>query len=237
MSKGKLYLIPVPLGTESDAAWTAIPQYVVDTIHQLDTFIVERARTARRFISPTRPPIPIQEMTFLELDKRKPHLHIQNYLSPILKGKNIGLMSEAGCPGVADPGALVVEKAHEMGIEVMPLVGPSSLLLALMASGMSGQRFCFHGYLPIKSVQRTKAIRRIEQATKQRQETQIFIETPYRNKALFQDFISTLLPSTKLCIATDLTLSSQFIKTQTIEDWRKSPVPPIEKRPTVFLIG
>lgn len=236
MNKGKLYLIPVPLGDENQADWEAVPQYVIQKIHELDTFIVERARTARRFISPTRPPIPIQDMTFLELDKRNPSLHISEYLSPISQGKDIGLMSEAGCPGVADPGALVVAKAHELGIEVVPMVGPSSLLLALMASGMDGQRFCFHGYLPVKSPERIKAIRKLEQASKQRKETQIFIETPYRNAALFADFISTLSAHTRLCVAADLTLPSQFIQTKSIAEWKKNPPPSIEKRPAVFLL-
>lgn len=234
MSKGKLYLIPITLG---DDAMESIPQYVIDKIHELDTFIVERARTARRYISPTRPPIPIQEITFYELDKRDAIKGVSEFLKDAEKGKDIGLMSEAGCPGVADPGALVVELAHQKGIQVVPLVGPSSILLALMASGMSGQQFCFHGYIPLKQGDRIRAIKRLEQESKQKKQTQIFIETPYRNMPMLQDLIKTLSPSSKVCVATDLSLETEFICSQEIHHWRKMELPKLEKRPTVFLIS
>ncbi len=234
MAKGKLYLIPITLG---DNALGTIPHYVIERIHQLDTFIVERARTARRFISPTRPPIPIQEMTFHELDKRNPRQGIQEFLKDCEGGKDVGLMSEAGCPGVADPGALVVDMAHQKGIDVVPLVGPSSLLLALMASGMSGQQFAFHGYLPLKKGDRIRNLKKLEQTSRQLKQTQIFIETPYRNHALLTDMIEQLSGNTRICVACDLTLPTEYVKTQRAEQWKKSELPQLDKRPTVFLMA
>lgn len=232
--KGKLYLIPITLG---ENVLETIPQYVIDRIHQLDTFIVERARTARRFISPTRPPKPIQKMTFYELDKRNARNGISNFLKDAQNGKDIGLMSEAGCPGVADPGALVVQMAYERGIQVIPMVGPSSILLALMASGMNGQQFSFHGYLPVKKPEKLKAIKRLEAESKQRRQTQIFIETPYRNNALLDDMLQTLNSATRLCVACEITLPSEFILSQNIAAWKKAEKPDLGKRPTVFLMA
>lgn len=232
--KGKLYLIPITLG---ENALETIPQYVIDRIHQLDTFIVERARTARRFISPTRPPKPIQEMTFHELDKRNARNGISNFLKDAQKGKDIGLMSEAGCPGVADPGALVVQMAYERGIQVIPMVGPSSILLALMASGMNGQQFSFHGYLPVKKPEKLKVLKELETESKRKRQTQIFIETPYRNNALLEDMIQTLANPTKICVACEITLESEFILTQNVAAWKKIERPDLGKKPTVFLIA
>jgi 16S rRNA (cytidine1402-2'-O)-methyltransferase len=232
--KGKLYLIPITLGEDT---LETIPQYVIDRIHQLDTFIVERARTARRFISPTRPPMPIQEMTFHELDKRNGRNGISNFLKDAQNGKDIGLMSEAGCPGVADPGAIVVEMAYERGIEVIPMVGPSSILLALMASGMNGQQFSFHGYLSVKKPEKLKELKELEIESRQKRQTQIFIETPYRNDGLFEDMIQTLANPTKICIACDLTLPTEFILSQNVAAWKKAERPDLGKRPAVFLIA
>lgn len=234
MIKGKLYLIPITLG---ENALETIPQYVVDRIHQLDTFIVEKARTARRFISPTRPPKPIMEMTFHELDKRNGMNGIRQFLKDAEEGKDIGLMSEAGCPGVADPGAKVVEMAYELGIQVVPMVGPSSILLGLMASGMNGQQFSFQGYLPVKKPEKIRRLKQLESESKQRRQTQIFIETPYRNNALLEDMIMSLANSTRICVACELSLASEYVMTKRIADWKKSERPELAKRPTVFLIA
>ncbi len=234
MNKGKLFLIPIPLGENSG---TTIPQYVIDIIHSLDIFIVERARTARRFISTTRPPQSISEMVFHELDKRDPDKDISSFMNEIQNGKNIGLMSEAGCPGIADPGALVVGYAHNNEIEVVPLVGPSSILLALIASGMNGQDFHFHGYLPVKPPERVKALKKIESISASTGSTRIFMETPYRNMALIEDMLKHLSPKTRLCIATDLTLPTQYIRTKTIIQWKRNKPVDLHKRPTVFVLN
>ncbi len=233
MNKGKLYLIPIPLGDNSNHT---IPQYVIDIIHVLDVFIVERARTARRFISSTKPHGSIQEMQFFELDKRNPTVGIEEFMKSIQEGKDIGLMSEAGCPGIADPGAKVVEFAHENNIEVIPLIGPSSILLALISSGMNGQSFSFHGYLPIKNPDRIKALKRLEQTSKSSNSAQIFMETPYRNMPLIEDILKQLSPNTRLCIAADLTLPTQYIKTKTIAEWNKVKMEDLHKRPVVFVL-
>ncbi len=230
---GKLYLIPVGLGEGSEIV---LPEYLKDKARELNCFITERARTGRRFISSLKPGRSIQEMTFFELDKREPAQGIDEMLQPALQGTDTGLMSEAGCPGVADPGALVVARAHKLGIEVVPIVGPSSILLALMGSGMSGQKFAFKGYLPIKSHERSRAIKSLEKRAISEKETQIFIETPYRNVGMLEDLLKNLSPSTKICIATDLTLPSQSIKTKSAQEWKKTGLPDINKRPTVFLI-
>lgn len=231
---GKLYLIPTTLGEDS---LHAIPKYVIDRIHHLDTFIVERAKTARRFIKTTNPPYAISSVTIFELDKHQPGKDVDQFLEVLLTGKDIGLMSEAGCPGVADPGALVVQKAHRLGAEVDPLVGPSSLLLALMASGMNGQSFSFHGYLPIKKPELVKMLKRLETQALRFGETQLFIEAPYRNQNLLEQLLNHLHPDTLLGIATDLNLPSQFIKSVSVKTWKALKIPNLHKRPSVFLIG
>lgn len=234
MQKGILFLVPIPLG--EDAVFS-LPQYVIDEIHRLDFFVAERARTARRFIKTTTPIRPISELTVFELDKRNPAEGIDDFLAPALSGNDIGLMSEAGCPGVADPGAKVVEKAHELGITVKPLVGPSSLLLALMASGMNGQSFSFVGYLPQKTPELVREIKRLESLSKKYQQTQLFIETPYRNDAMLKTLIDTLSPHTKLAIACHLTLPDELIISKPAAQWKKGKKPTLHKKPTVFLIG
>jgi len=233
MNNGKLYLIPAPLG--EDAIQT-IPSYVIERLHSLEFFIAERAKTARRFIKITKPKKPFSELTFFELNKRTDARDFQSFLAPALQGKDIGLLSEAGCPAVADPGAAIVELAHQQGIEVVPLVGPSSVLLALMASGMEGQRFCFHGYLSVKKPNLALDLKRLEQASAKFGETQIFIETPYRNNSLIEQALKTLSAETKFCIAADLTLPSQFILTKKIKEWRRTEIPDLHKRPAIFLI-
>ena len=232
-NKGKLYLIPVPLGEEG---LQTIPAYVIDLVHQLDHFVAERAKTARHFIKATGIKRPLQELDVQELDKHSPDADLSGLLDPALAGKNIGLLSEAGCPAIADPGAELVRLAHKQGLEVVPLVGPSSILLALMASGMNGQSFCFQGYLPPKKPELAKALKNLEQTAKRLHQTQIFIETPYRNRKLIEEAFKALSPQTRFCIAADLTTSSEYIATKTIADWRKTKLPDLHKRPAIFLL-
>ncbi|RMD72782.1 MAG: SAM-dependent methyltransferase [Bacteroidetes bacterium] len=229
-----LYLIPTPLGEQ---AIHTIPAYVIRHLHALRHFVAERARTARRFIKATDPPFAIAELHIEELNEHTPPDAIGRLLAPVRQGHPLGLLSEAGCPAVADPGALLVRQAHEEGIEVVPLVGPSSLLLALMASGFNGQQFTFHGYLPRKKDQLVRVLRRLEQEVQRHGHTQLFIEAPYRNVALFETMLQTLSPATALCIACDLTLETEWIRTRAVAQWQASPPPDLHKRPAVFLIG
>lgn len=228
---GKLYLIPCPLG---DDATETIPAYAVTILHRLTHLVAERAKTTRHFIKATNPPKPISEYQIEELNEHTPAAELEALLRPALEGHDLGVLSEAGCPGIADPGAKLVELAHRKGIEVMPLVGPSSILLALMASGMNGQSFAFHGYLSAKSP--ADDLKRLEQLAIKHQQTQLFIETPYRNKAIIEQALRVLQPSTKFCIAADLTLPTQFVQTKTIAEWRKAPPTGLDKRPVVFLM-
>lgn len=232
MKRGKLYLIPTPLG---EFATHTIPIYVIETIQKLDVFIVERAKTARHFIKVLCPGKSL-DLNLLELNEHTPLESITHFLEAAEQGKDIGLMSEAGCPGVADPGAAVVQLAHQKNIEVIPLVGPSSILLALMASGMNGQSFCFHGYLSAKKPELEKDLKRIEQLSSKFKQTQLFIEAPYRNTNVMETALKALAPQTQFCIAIDLTLETQWIKTQTIQAWRKTELPDLHKRPALFLL-
>lgn len=226
-------MIPTPLGAEG---LDAIPQQVITRIHQLEVFIVERGKTARQFLKATQTPIPLQQMTFFELNKHTTAEEWQQFLKPALEqGKDIGLLSEAGCPGVADPGAVIAQLAHKKGIRVIPMVGPSSILLALMASGLNGQQFAFHGYLPVKNPDRKQSIKQLERQSSRQHQSQVFIETPYRNVALFNDLLATLQAQTRLCIATDLSLPTEQILTQTIQKWKQGPVPDLHKRPSIFM--
>ncbi len=230
---GKLYLIPSSMG---ENAVQALPQYVLEIVHQLDIFIAERPKTARRFLKSIQTPVPFAEMTFYELNKYTDAAERNTFLDVAFEGKDIGLLSEAGCPGVADPGAEIVAMAHRRGVEVVPFVGPSSILLALMASGMNGQQFAFSGYLPAKPIERVKALKREENLSSSNNQTRIFIETPYRNNPLVQDVLKTLSASTLFSIAVDLTLPSQYIRTKSIQDWRKQDLPDLHKRPAIFLL-
>jgi len=232
-NKGKLYLIPVPLG-ETDA--TEIPVNTKTILKEMQYFIVEKGKTARYFLKKLNPEIILQQLIMDELSDNLTKKEIETLLLPTLAGKNIGLLSEAGCPGIADPGAKVVEVAYSMGIEVVPFVGPSSIILALMASGMNGQKFCFHGYLSAKSNELPKELKQLEQDSQRYNQTQIFIETPYRNKNMVETVFQTLKSTTKFCIACDLTLPTQFILSLTIAEWKKQNIPDLHKRPTVFLI-
>ena len=233
MSKGKLYLIPTPLG---ENAVHTIPPYVIEQMHQLEFFIAERAKTARAFIKTTQPVKAFSELTFFELNKRTTQDEYRTFLQPAEKGNDIGLMSEAGCPGVADPGARMVQMAHQKGIEVVPFVGPSSILLALMGSGMNGQSFCFNGYLPAKRPDLAKKFKHIEQLSRRQKQTQIFMETPYRNEGMLEEAFKALAPDTRLCIAADISLDTQYIMTRRIKEWRKVTLPKLHKRPAIFLI-
>ncbi len=231
--RGKLYLIPAPLG---EGAEHTLPRYVIDILHRLDYFIAERAKTARHFIKRTDPVKPFDALTFFELNKRTPPEAVNAFLDPAGEGHDMGLLSEAGAPGVADPGARIVELAHRKEIEVVPLVGPSSLLLALMASGMNGQQFCFHGYLPPQKDRLGKELKKLEQRSQRYQQTQLFIETPYRNNGLVEEALHNLSPGTRFCIAADLTLPGEYIRSMTVQEWKKAEVPDLHKRPAIFLL-
>lgn len=231
--KGTLYLIPVTLGDTSITK--VIPDGNGDIIREIKYFIVENVRTARRFLKKTDPSIVIDELTFLELNKHTDKTQIDNYLNPISEGHNIGVMSEAGVPAIADPGADVVAIAQRRGFRVVPLVGPSSILLSLMASGFNGQSFAFHGYLPIDSNDRIKKIKQMEGRIFHEDQTQIFIETPYRNEKLVEDILKHCSPSTKLCIAVNITCQDEYIKTLPVKNWAKQ-LPDMHKKTCIFLI-
>jgi 16S rRNA (cytidine1402-2'-O)-methyltransferase len=231
---GTLYLIPVPLA--EDALEASLPAHTLDIARRLNTFVVEHPKTARAWLKTMGHPGPMQAVTMLELSEHTPAKDMGRLLAPLLAGEDLGLMSEAGCPGVADPGAALVALAHRHGVDVIPLVGPSSLLLALMGSGLNGQQFAFNGYLPVAAEERKKAIKRLEQLA-QTGQTQLFIETPYRGAALFKALLETLAPGTRLTLAIDLTGPRQTLKTLAISAWKKQPPPNLDKRPAVFLIG
>jgi len=235
MSTGTLFLIPVTLGEESDPA-QILPAQVKECINKVSAFIVEDERSARRFLKKAGLERALQETVLYPIGKHSEDRDQSRYLDAALEGKDLGLLSEAGCPGVADPGAEIVRLAHEKNIRVVPLIGPSSLLLALMASGMNGQSFCFHGYLPIDKRERVQKLKELERNARQKKQTQLFIETPFRNEQLLEDILSNCEASTRLCIACDLTLPGELVKTKTITAWKKEK-PVLHKRPAVFLIG
>ena len=232
--KGVLYLVPNTLGNP-DTKLT-IPEAIRARVSDISLFIVENVRNARRYLKNLDREIHIDSLTFYELNEHTEESEIPSFLEKVELGMDAALISEAGVPGVADPGAAVVRIAHEKGIRVVPLTGPSSILLALMASGLNGQSFCFHGYLPVKRPERIKRIREIEQVAQRKGETQLFIEAPYRNDALLADILENCRPSTRLCIAADITMDSEFISTKTIGDWL-SKKPALHKRPVLFLLG
>ena len=233
MPTAALYPIPVTLG-ETEIA-KVLPPYNKEIIVSIRHFIVENVRTARRFLKQTDPEIDIDSLTFYTLNKHTSDTELSGFLKPIEDGHSIGIISEAGCPAIADPGADVVAIAQKKNIPVVPLVGPSSILLALMASGFNGQSFAFHGYLPIDAGERIKTLKTLEQRVYSEDQTQLFIETPYRNGKLVEDILKTCKPTTRLCIAADITLNSEFIKTKTVAEW-KGQVPELSKRPCIFSI-
>ena len=229
-----LYLIPCPI---AENALHTVPPYAQEIARNLDIFIVERAKTARHFIKSLAPARPLQEMTWTELsDNQELEEAEQAFRAALEAGKDVGLLSEAGCPGVADPGAAIVALAHREGVKVVPLVGPSSLLLALMASGMNGQKFAFNGYLPPQRPELAKELRRLENLSRQQTQTQLFIETPYRSQMVLEVALECLQPTTLFGVAQDLTGASEFIRTLSVRDWNKSGKKTLEKLPGVFLV-
>jgi 16S rRNA (cytidine1402-2'-O)-methyltransferase len=231
---GRLYLIPVPLGPVPAEA--CLPQETLSIARRLDTFVVEQAKTARAHLKAMVHPRPLRELTLLELNEHTPASALPALLAPLQQGHDVGLMSEAGCPAVADPGAELVRAAHRQHIPVVPLVGPSSVLLALMASGLGGQRFCFHGYLPAKEPERGRKIRELENVASKQGFTQLFIETPYRSAALLDALATTLAADTLVSVGADLGLPSQFVRTQTAARWLGKSAS-VKDRLVVFGIG
>lgn len=231
---GTLFLIPSALG---DTPWANyLPESTRSTLCQLSRFIAENAKTTRLELKRIEHPLPLRDITIEQLPEKLEGAEVDRLLAPLLSGHDVGLMSEAGCPGVADPGALLVRRAHELAITVRPMVGPSSLLLALMASGLEGQRFAFHGYLPVREPERSHRITELEKDSRRLDQTQLFIEAPYRNDAIFQALLATCRPDTRLCVATDLTLASETIATHRIAAWSDRKAPDLDRRPTVFLL-
>ena len=229
---GKLYLIPTRLGDQPPLE--VLPLSIRKTITDVNHFIVENEKVARRFIKKIVPTKSQNKLEINLLNKFTQDIEIPEFLKPCSDGHDVGLMTDAGCPGIADPGAKVVAFAHRQDIAVVPLVGPSSIILAMMASGLNGQNFAFNGYLPIDKSDLKKRIKQLEKHAEQNQQAQIFIETPYRNEQLFQMFLETLKPQTRLCVAVDLTLNTEFIKTKTIVEWQRE-IPDWHKRPAIFI--
>lgn len=229
-----LYLIPVTLG--DTPLENVLPSYNADIIRQIKHFIVEDLRSARRFLKKVDRNINIDELTFFPMGKHSSSDTFASYLRPIEQGNSVGVISEAGCPAVADPGADVVAIAQRKGIKVVPMVGPSSMILAVMASGFNGQSFAFNGYLPIDSSDRVKKLKQLEQRVYSEHQTQLFIETPYRNQKMFDEILRTCRPQTKLCVAAGITCAEEYIKTRTVQEWKKLGLPDLSKIPAIFLI-
>lgn len=232
-AKPALYLIPVTLG--ETPLEQVLPTYNGEVIHSIRHFIVEEVRTARRFLKRVDKEIDIDALTFYPLNKHTSPEAISGYLKPLEQGEAMGVISEAGCPAVADPGADVVAIAQRKGLEVVPLVGPSSIILSVMASGFNGQSFAFNGYLPIEPDERSRKLKMLEQRVYSEQQTQLFIETPYRNNKLVEEILRTCKPHTKLCIAANLTCPDAYVHTRTVSEW-KGHLPDLSKRPCIFLI-
>jgi 16S rRNA (cytidine1402-2'-O)-methyltransferase len=233
MKKGVLFLVPVTLA--ENVSPKSFTPYLVDTINAIDTYIVENEKSARKSLKEAGLKIPQSELTIHDFGKHKRNDSMVPYFKELMSGKDVGLMSEAGCPGVADPGAEIVSEAHKRGIKVVPLVGPSSILLALMASGFNGQSFTFHGYLPIDKVERGKRIKELEQLAEKNKQTQLFIETPFRNNHLYEDILKNTAAQTLLCVACNITGEDEFIKTMSIGQWRQERID-LHKKPTIFLL-
>ena len=234
MNIGTLYLIPVPLGLTSTEV--VLPQSVIARAKGLKYFIAENAKSARAFLKSLPSDTSLQQIEIRELNEHTSLAALPNLIEPLLQGISAGLISEAGCPAVADPGSKLVALAHEKGVRVEPMIGPSSLLLALMSSGLSGQNFAFHGYLPAKTDERQKKLRELERDSRQEKRTQIFIETPYRNQQMLETLINACAADTRICVATDLTLDTESVMTCTPPQWKRRGLPDIDRRPTVFLL-
>ena len=234
MKLGTLYLIPVTLG--DDNINQVLPAEVIKIAQNLENFVVESEKPARHFLSSIKTAKPVRELTLNLLNEHTLDKDVSALLAPLLAGKDVGLMSDAGCPGIADPGAKLVELAHLKGIRVVPFVGPSSILLSLMASGLNGQQFAFLGYLPVDKTARNTKLKEIEKRSQTHKETQIFIETPYRNMQMLEAILSTCNANTRLCIASQVSLTDEFIATKTVNQWKQSALPDLNKKPTVFLL-
>ena len=232
-SLGKLYLIPTTLGETEPME--VLPQTVKRAVDFINDYIVENEKTARKFIKEINPEKKQAELKISLLNKHTATSEHQSMLQACMQGRNLGLMSEAGCPGIADPGAAIVKIAHEKGIQVVPLVGPSSILLALMASGMNGQSFAFNGYLPIEKGEKRIAIKNLEKLSNDKNQSQVFIETPYRNNKMLEDILQSLQPGTHLCVAADITLPTEFIRTYRVTEWKKITID-LHNRPAIFII-
>jgi 16S rRNA (cytidine1402-2'-O)-methyltransferase len=233
MPSGTLFLIPVPLAEQ--AAAKSFTPYLADTVNQVKEYIVENEKTARRFLKEAGLRIPQSELVMHDYGKHNRDIPINEFFTGLVAGNDVGLMSEAGCPGVADPGAEIVAEAHRRGIKVVPLVGPSSILLAVMASGFNGQSFTFHGYLPIDKAERSRKIKELELMAQRYNQTQLFIETPFRNNQMLEEILRSCSPKARLCIACNLTAEDELVQTKTIAEWRQK-VPDLHKRPAIFLI-
>lgn len=233
--QGVLYMLPSAL--DSRALWHAdTPAAVRECAHRLDYFLVESAKSARATLKRLEHPTPLRELDIVELPPERGGAPLRALLEPVRAGRSAGVISDAGCPGVADPGALAARAAHAMGIEVMPLVGPSSILLGLMASGLNGQSFAFHGYLPVDDAERARALAALEKTSAQLRQTQLFIETPYRNLKIFETLRAHCRGDTLLCIASALTAPDQYVRTLTVAQWKTADVARIDRRPTLFLM-
>lgn len=232
-SLGTLYLIPVMLG--ETAATDVLPASVIRAVSLIDDYVVENSKAARKFIKAIYPEKVQASLNLFELNKHTDTKELISFIQPLLEGKNMGLMSDAGCPGVADPGAVIVAMAHEKGIKVVPLVGPSSILLSLMGSGMNGQSFTFNGYLPIDKAEKRTMLKNLEKWSFERNQSQIFIETPYRNNQLMEEMVQVLHPNTSICVACDLTLPTEIMLTKTVSFWKKHKID-LHKRPCIFII-
>jgi 16S rRNA (cytidine1402-2'-O)-methyltransferase len=234
MTRGRVYLVPNLLGVVSPS--DVLPLRTISVARTLVNWIVETPKPARAFLKSLAPQRPIAEMSIAPIGDTPDARSADALLAPALRGEDVGVLSDAGCPGVADPGALVVAAAHARGLRVVPLVGPSSLLLALMAAGMNGQRFAFHGYLPVKTDERAAALRQLEADSRSQRCTQLFIETPYRNVALLTAIVQTLMPATRVCVAADLTLPTESVATRPVREWRGIDFAPYAKRPAIFVM-
>lgn len=232
-NQGKLYLIPTTLGETEPLE--VLPISIKRAIEEIDYYIVENEKSARRFIKKISPRKSQPDLHLFALNKFTEPAILPSYLDPCRDGHNIGVLSEAGCPAIADPGSEVIRIAHEQNIKVVPLVGPSSIILALMASGLNGQNFAFNGYLPIDTRARKSAIKKLEKLSEESGQSQLFIETPYRNEKLFEEFLNTLRETTLLCVATDITLPTELIQTKPVNEWKTEQVD-LHKRPTIFII-
>ncbi|MBR2932331.1 MAG: SAM-dependent methyltransferase [Rikenellaceae bacterium] len=236
MEKGTLYMVPCPIADDGEMA-RVLPEYNADIVRSINYFVVENLRTGRRFLSRVGMGRPIDTLKMAELNEHTAPAEVEALIAPILAGENCAMISEAGCPGVADPGAALAALCHRHGVRVVPLVGPSSILLALMASGMNGQSFAFNGYLPVKTPERQRALHNLERRARSEHQSQIFIEAPYRNRQLLEAIVATCAADTRITVAVDITAESERIVTRTVAEWRRAMPDDLHKRPAIFIIG